>query len=164
MAYKNTKLESEGAEFLVLGNLLINGVAAYKTYTNMPGYDLVATSPEHNTSARIQVKSRWTRKAGGFLIKRFDCDFVVFVRLNLDGVTSNNKVPDPDYFILPASVVENAHRREKMPKFILKDISNYQQYLSNWTLISAFLAGAPNKVLQPTAHALRSRAAAELSG
>lgn len=31
MAYKNTKLEAEGAEFLVLGNLLINGVAAYKT-------------------------------------------------------------------------------------------------------------------------------------
>jgi|GEM_PF-4223554 len=29
MVYKNTKLESEGAEFLVLGNLLINGVEAY---------------------------------------------------------------------------------------------------------------------------------------
>ncbi len=46
MAYKNTKLEAEGAEFLVLGNLLISGIATYKTYTNMPGYDLAAQSPE----------------------------------------------------------------------------------------------------------------------
>lgn len=140
MVYKNTKLEAEGAEFLVLGRLLINGVAAYKTYTNMPGYDLVATNPEHNTSVRIQVKSRWTRKAGGFLIRRFDCDFVVFVRLNLDGVTSNNKAPDPDFFIFPASIIADAYRREKMPKFILKDLSDYQQYQDNWSLISSFLA------------------------
>lgn len=144
MPYKNTKLESEGAEFLVLGHLLIKGVATYKTYTNMPEYDLVATNPEQNTSARIQVKSRWTRKAGGFLIRRFDCDFVVFVRLNLDGVTSGDKAPDPDYFVFPVSLIEAAHRREKMPKFILKDVFNYQQYQNNWTLISAFLEGAPN--------------------
>ena len=50
---KNTRLESEGAEFLVLGNLLLNGIPSYKTYTNMPGYDLVATSPENNTSVMI---------------------------------------------------------------------------------------------------------------
>ena len=56
MKYKNTKLEAEGAEFLVLGNLLINKIASYKTYTNMPGYDLVATNAELNTSAKIQVK------------------------------------------------------------------------------------------------------------
>lgn len=140
MAYKDTKLEAEGAEFLVLGHLLINGVAVYKTYTNMPGYDLIATSPEHNTSAKIQVKSRWTRKAGGFLIRRFDSDFVVFVRLNLDGMTSNGKAPDPDYFIFPTSVVEKAYRREKMPKFVLKDLSDHHRYLNNWMLISAFLA------------------------
>lgn len=140
MVHKSTRLESEGAEFLVLGHLLINGVATYKTYTNMPGYDLVATNPEHNTSARIQVKSRWTRKAGGFLIRRFDCDFVIFVRLNLDGVSNTNKAPDPDYFVFPASVVERVHRREQMPKFILKDLADYQQYLNNWALITTFLA------------------------
>lgn len=145
MIYKNTKLEAEGAEFLVLGNLLINGVAAYKFYTNMPSYDLVATNPEFNTSARLQVKSRWTHKATGFLISRFDCDFVVFVRLNLDGVPQANKASDPDYFVFPASVVEKGHRLGKMPKVILKDIPDYRQYQNNWALVSSFLTGAPNK-------------------
>lgn len=39
----DTRLEAEGAEFLVLGQLLLQRIASYKTYTNMPGYDLVAT-------------------------------------------------------------------------------------------------------------------------
>ena len=49
---KDTKLESEGAEFLVLGRLLLEKITAFKTYTNFPGYDLIATSADHNTSAR----------------------------------------------------------------------------------------------------------------
>ena len=55
MSRQDTRLESEGAEFLVLGQFLIHKIAAYKTYTNMPGYDLVATNPDQNTSAKIQV-------------------------------------------------------------------------------------------------------------
>ena len=139
MAQKNTKLEAEGAEFLVLGNLLIKGVATYKTYTNMPGYDLVATNPELNTSAKIQVKSRWTRKATGFLISRFDCDFIVFVRLNLDSEKSNGENSVVDYYVFPASVVEKTHRRGKMPKVILKDIPEYQRYRNDWGLVVEFL-------------------------
>lgn len=41
---QNTKLESEGAEFLVLGNLLLQGVSCFKAYVNFPSYDLVATN------------------------------------------------------------------------------------------------------------------------
>ncbi len=79
----DTKLESEGAEFLVLGHLLIEGIQAYKSYVNYPGYDLIATNPDTNKSCRIQVKSRWaTDFDGGFPIKNFDCDFVVFAALN----------------------------------------------------------------------------------
>ena len=37
----NTKLEATGAEFLVLGQLLIRGMQAYKSYVNHPGYDLI---------------------------------------------------------------------------------------------------------------------------
>jgi hypothetical protein len=59
MSRLDTKLESEGAEFLVLGQLLVARIPTYKTYTNMPGYDLVATNPDTNRAARIQVKSRW---------------------------------------------------------------------------------------------------------
>lgn len=48
---QNTKLESEGAEFLVLANLLIGGIESYKTYINYPGYDLVAINPQSKKSA-----------------------------------------------------------------------------------------------------------------
>lgn len=143
MTYKNTKLEAEGAEFLVLGNLLVNGVAAYKTYTNMPGYDLIATNPERNKSARIQVKSRWTKKATGFLISRFDCDFVVFVRLNLDGKEGEGKFFEPDYFVFPSAIIAKAHRSGKMPKLILKDLHDYQRYRDDWGLVISFLADTP---------------------
>ncbi len=81
MARLDTRLEAEGAEFLALGQLLPNKIASYKTYTNMPGYDLVATNPESNKSAMIQVKSRWRTGANGFLIKNFNCDFVAVVLL-----------------------------------------------------------------------------------
>jgi hypothetical protein len=56
---QDTKLESEGAEFLVLGNLLIDGISTYKSYINFPGYDLTAINPDTKKIARIQVKSRW---------------------------------------------------------------------------------------------------------
>jgi hypothetical protein len=83
MPRQDTKLESQGAEFLVLGQLLIEGIPAYKTYTNLRGYGLVATWPETNRVARIQVKSRWATTAPHFLIKNVDeCDFVALVRLN----------------------------------------------------------------------------------
>jgi len=50
MPRQDTKLEAEGAEFLVLGQLLLQRIPTYKTYTNMRGYDLVATNPETNKS------------------------------------------------------------------------------------------------------------------
>src|SRR4051812_46499425 len=80
---QDTKLESEGAEFLVLGNLLLDGVSCFKAYVNFRGYDLVATNPESDKTARIQVKSRWaTNYDRSFPIKNFDCEFVVHVALN----------------------------------------------------------------------------------
>lgn len=33
-------LESTGAEFLVVGELLIEGIEAYKAYMRHPGYDI----------------------------------------------------------------------------------------------------------------------------
>ena len=82
MARRSTRLESEGAEFLVLGQLLIRGMGAYKAYTNMPGYDVVAVDPDRDRVARISVKSRWTTDATGFIINNFNCDFVVVAKLN----------------------------------------------------------------------------------
>ncbi|GHB13563.1 hypothetical protein [Modicisalibacter luteus] len=67
MARLKTHLKAEGAEFLVLGQLLLHRIPSYKTYTNMPGYDLVATHPENNTSARIQVKADGGQGPAAFL-------------------------------------------------------------------------------------------------
>ena len=102
----DTRLESEGAEFLVLGQLLLHRIAAYKTYTNMPGYDLIATNPQARTSAKIQIKSRWRTGATGFPIKNFDCDFVVAAFLNRGSKDGKKEVLSPEYYVLPVEVVQ----------------------------------------------------------
>jgi len=69
MARQNTQLESAGAEFLVLGNLLIEGIPAFKSYTNMKGYDLVAVNDRVKstfTATKFQVKSTLAIKGGRF--------------------------------------------------------------------------------------------------
>lgn len=106
----DTKLESEGAEFLALGQLLVQRIPTYKTYTNMPGYDLIATSPGKNRSARIQVKSRWRTGAIGFLIGNFECDFVVVVRINRGIEGGGGTVLPPEFFVFPVDVVHAAHK------------------------------------------------------
>ena len=105
----NTKLESEGAEFLVLGKLLIHGIASYKAYTNMPGYDLVATNPEENLSVRIQVKSRYNTNWDGFIINNFDSDFVVFVALNRGHSRKRGDESytlEPNFYVFPIEYVK----------------------------------------------------------
>jgi hypothetical protein len=52
---QNTRLESEGAEFLVLGNLLADGISCYKAYVNFPGYDLFAINPITRRLAARQI-------------------------------------------------------------------------------------------------------------
>ena len=92
----DSRLEAEGAEFLVLAHLLIEGIQAIKAYTRFPGYDLIAADPENGTSCRIQVKSRWaTDYDRGFPFTNLDCDFVVLVALNRASGTVNGKVYSP---------------------------------------------------------------------
>jgi hypothetical protein len=144
----NSRLESEGAEFLVLGALLIEGIAAYKSYARMPGYDLVATNPERNRSARIQVKSRWaTDFDKGFLISNFDCDFVVVVALNRGfryGRAKGNLPGDgkkaPEFYVLPVAIAKQAlYSKSKWGKARLSLIEKVDQYKENWSLIKTFL-------------------------
>jgi hypothetical protein len=135
----DTRLESEGAEFLVLGQLLIHKIAAYKTYTNMPGYDLVATNPAKHRTARIQVKSRWRTGATGFPIKNFNCEFVVAVLLNRGTKEGKGKISPPDYYVLPVEIVQSLPRSNNWNKVSLRHISNLEEYRENWLLVSAFL-------------------------
>ncbi len=133
-------MESEGAEFLVLGQLLLNRIAAYKTYTNMPGYDLIATNPEANTSARIQVKSRWRTGATGFPISNFDCEFVVAAFLNRGSKDGTKQAKAPDFFVIPVDVVRDLPKSSHWSKVDLKHVTELDQYKENWQLISQFLS------------------------
>lgn len=147
MARLDTSLESSGAEFLVLGHLLIEGIQAFKAYTNFPGYDLIATNPEKNTSCRIQVKSRWaTDFDGGFPIKNFDCDFVVFVALNRGYRYRKKQTLDddgrkePSFYIFPVAVIQSAQDpNNSWGKVFLRRIEDVEQYRNQWRLIPSFL-------------------------
>ena len=140
----DSKLEAEGAEFLVLGRLLIEGISAYKAYRNTGGYDVVAVLPETNRSARIQVKSRWATDAGGFLMRKEDCDFVVLVRLNRgyryrSSINADGR-REPEFYVFPVSTVMAARApASTWGRIEWKKIPDLETYRSRWDLISSFL-------------------------
>jgi hypothetical protein len=145
MARRNTRLESEGAEFLVLGQLLITGIEAHKAYTRYPGYDLIATNPQRDKACRIQVKSRWaTDYDGSFLIKSFDCDFVVHVALNR-GYSFRRRgreggVKAPESWVFPTDVVRAAQSsKSAWGKVFVRRIAEADEYREAWGLIRTFL-------------------------
>lgn len=146
MPRQDTRLEAEGAEFLVLGQLLISGIPAYKTYTNLRGYDVVATWPETNKSARIQVKSRWAIDANAFLIKNFECDFVVLVRLNR-GYRFSGKAKlalsheDPEYYVLTTSDAKALTTVKGWSK-ILWNKEALAPHRDRWSVIKEFLGSS----------------------
>jgi hypothetical protein len=152
MPRQNTRLESEGAEFLVLGNLLIQGVAAYKSYTNMAGYDIVATKPETNRSARIQVKSRWRTGAEGFIINNFNTDFVGVVLLNRGSKSGAGKVFPPEFYVFPVAALQGLHRSENWGKVSLSKIVDFGLAKDRWGIITEFLGqGEVQPSIQPDA-------------
>ena len=135
----DTKLESEGAEFLVLGQLLIHKIAAYKTYTNMPDYDIVAVNPEKNSSAKIQVKSRWRTGASRFPIKKIACDFVVAVKLNRGSKDGKKEKRLPEFYVIPKKIIQRVPRSKNWKKVKYKDIPKIESYQNKWSLIEDFL-------------------------
>ena len=154
----DTRIESEGAEFLVLGQLLIAKIPTYKTYTNMPGYDLVATNAEHNSSARISVKSRWKTKAEGFIIKRFDCDFVVIVKLNRGSTDGRAEVRAPEFFVVPVEIVRDLPRSERWGKLAFNAIPELDRYRDRWDLVQQFLISPRRRAAGATTAKRKGRA------
>jgi hypothetical protein len=143
----DSKLEAEGAEFLVLGLLLVEGIQAMKAYTRFPGYDLLAFNPENQRQARLQVKSRWaTDYDRGFLIKNFDSDFVVHVALNRGfryrrrQTSTDDGLHPPLVYVFPVDVVKNAQRGSTAwSKVWLRDIPDANDYIDKWELVREFL-------------------------
>lgn len=144
---QDTKLESEGAEFLVLGLLLVEGVPTYKSYINFPGYDLTCVNPDTGKVAKIQVKSRWaTDYDKSFPLKNLDCDFVVHVALNRGfrfGKKNNKKdiaIKAPEFYVFPIDILKSIRRSDTWLKVPISKIDNLDSYKSNWRLIKKFLA------------------------
>lgn len=104
----------------------------------MPGYDLVATNPDANTSCRIQVKSRWASEASAFPIKTFDSDVVVFAKLNR-GTRGVLIVRDPEFYVFPVPLIHDLPRTEGWGKLSVNKIPDWKSYKSRWDLIRAFL-------------------------
>lgn len=144
---QDTKLESEGAEFLVLGHLLIEGISAYKAYINFPGYDLTAVNPETKRVARIQVKSRWaTDYDKSFPLKNLDCDFVIHAALNR-GYRFSKKykideksIKSPIFYIFPIDIISMARNETGWNKVNINKVENLESYIDNWGLIRKYLA------------------------
>ena len=143
----NTRLESEGAEFLVLSHLLIERIQAYKAYVNYPGHDIIAVNPDKGQTCRIQVKSRWaTDYNRAFPIKNFECDFVVFVALNRGFRYQKKRTQKeagrrpPQLYVLPVKVVKAAQDpKSKWGMVRLSWIDSIEQYADNWEPIRKFL-------------------------
>lgn len=146
------KLRSEGAEFLVLANLLIRDIQATKAYSNFPGWDVLAVNPKTGKQARIQVKSRWATDSGNFLVQNFECDFVVLVYLNRGynfgkRGRSESGVKDPQYWIFPTKYLIEFSKKGKSSGSFGKSISFRKNKMPNggnkfenaWALISDFI-------------------------
>jgi hypothetical protein len=141
----DTKLESEGAEFLVLGQLLIAKIHAYKAYTNFRGFDLVAISSDGRKTARIQVKSRWKSSPRHWLIKDVDeCEFVVLVRLNRDAPGK-----DPEYFVFTAHEADAliVDRDAGWGKIRWSEQA-FEPHLSQWDRIGERLANSEKQTVE----------------
>ena len=142
-------LHSEGAEFLVLGNLLVRGIPATKAYTNHPGWDVMAFNPKSGKSARIQVKSRFATDALGFLIGNQDFDYLVMAKLNrgrrYTRVRKEGEL-NPDFYFIPIADLKKALKNPKTKSSLggwrvtltqlPKDAETYKE---NWQQISKFL-------------------------
>jgi hypothetical protein len=106
VARDDTTLEAAGAEHLVVGRLLIDGLQAFRAYANQAGYDLLVIDPKTKRSVKVQVKSRVASDSGSFKIKNFDFDYVVFVRLNRGTKLSRKEgrrdgVVEPEFYVVP---------------------------------------------------------------
>lgn len=129
---------------MVLGRLLLEKITGFKTYTNFPGYDLIALSADENTSDRIQVKSRYNTNWDGFIINNLDCDFVVFVALNR-GYSRPRKsgdtgVKDLEFYVFPISYIKKVRDpNNEWSKIVKNRLVNLDKYKNQWRLIQDFL-------------------------
>lgn len=142
------RVEAEGAEFLVLGHLLLDGIHAAKAHTRYPGHYLIALNPVTGLMCRIQVRSRWaTDYNRSFPLKANSaCEFVVLAALNRGfryrqrpTQTDDGRRP-PTFFVFPTGVLNQLVRVSGgWSRVRLDDIPDVESYKERWDLIRQFL-------------------------
>lgn len=153
-----TNLYAEGAEFLVLGKLLIRGLHATKAYTRFPGWDILASDPTGGTTCRVQVKARLATDFDfGFPIKNFDAEFVVVVALNRGyryakarSAQAGSGIVDPQFWVFPMDVVKTAavgastwgEGSGVFKIYFRRVIPAWESYEDAWHLIAERLVGS----------------------
>lgn len=148
----DTKLFSNGAEFLVMSKLLLTNIQTYKAYVNFEGYDLVCVNPKENLSAKIQVKSKNFLNDTSFYLNSDDkteSDFYVFAQTN--SIKKVNEkytiIPDstkePKLYVLDFATVKQYRKKDKKGTYYIsmsnKNIPKIDSYLNNWDQIKFFL-------------------------
>ena len=145
-------LTPDGAEFLVLGNLLVRGIYAYKNYVNTPDFDVLAFNPDNNKKiARIEVKSSQRKDAKIYQIRDFKSDFVVFVQLNKYTRSKKKKrltesENNINFIIIPTKIVKSLRKRKTANtwgrfRINIGDLSSFKRYENDlgWYRIKKFL-------------------------
>lgn len=136
----NTQLEQEGAEHLVIGNLLRFKVQSFLCPKNFENYDLIAVNPSNKKMKKIQVKSRLTKTASSFPLDKVGSDFIVFVKLNcasrIKGELLYKYDTEPEFYIFPTKLCEEYREKGGWHKVKVRDIPDYQSYKNKWKLIS----------------------------
>jgi len=155
----DTKLFSNGAEFLVLSKLLLTNIQSYKAYVNFEGYDLVAVNPIKNKSAKIQVKSKNFKGDTSFYLNadsKAKSDFYVFAQTN--SIRKNNDkytlVTDeerlPMLYVMSYKIVDKYKKTDKdgnnWISLSKKSMPNIDKYLNDWDEIKKFLKMKINEI------------------
>tara|TARA_Y100001933_G_scaffold124639_1_gene124382 strand:+ start:60 stop:542 length:483 start_codon:yes stop_codon:yes gene_type:complete len=147
-----TKLFSNGAEFLVMSKLLLSNIETYKAYVNFEGYDLVCANPKEGLSAKIQVKSKNFVKDVSFYLNSDDkskSDFYVFAQTNSIKKKGDkyelisDDLLEPKLYVMDYDTVEKHKRIDKKGNNWIsiskKSIPNIDDYLNDWNQIKRFL-------------------------
>ncbi len=145
-----SKFTQEGAEKLIVSNLLIRDIECYQAYENQKSYDLIAISKNGKKTARIEVKSRQNNHSrkitnSNFMQKSPPLpDF--YVSVFIKSYKNNKKVlpndVETEVLVLPKSIVhskKNTAVGQKGKYFYPNKLQNIHQYLDNYELITKFL-------------------------
>lgn len=136
---KDTSIEAVGAEHLVKGFLMREGIQTYLADQRQEGYDLICVNPSNRKSVLIQVKSRWATNCDrGFPLNKTNSDFIAIVFLNCGyswGRKGEGK-KEPEIYIVPTEVCIEHQRKDGWKKVMTRKIPDFgEKYRNNWKLV-----------------------------